>query len=223
MIELTVDGKPIAMGEGKNLLQSCLENDIYIPHLCFLEGMSNPPASCRLCFVEVENQGGPVPACKVKPESGMVVRTDTAAVRRLQKSALRLLLSVHDVDCGHCLSNKRCELQKMARFLGIKLRPRGLEHLERQPPMPQQHPLFEFDLHRCVLCGKCVFICQQRLGHALLTFAERGFDTVITAFDDRDSGQLPCGECLACVEVCPVSAISLKSSSESKYKLPVRG
>lgn len=222
MIELTVDGKPVVMEEGSNLLQGCLENGIYIPHLCFLEGMSNPPASCRLCFVEVGNQDRPVTACKVQPEPGMVVRTDTEAVRRLQRSALRLLLSVHHVDCRHCPSNKRCELQKMAKFLSVRLRPRRLEHLERQQPMPQEHPLFEFDLHRCVLCGKCVEVCQERTGHALLTFAKRGFDTVITAFDAGDPDRLPCAKCLACVEVCPVSAIFLRGSDESEYNLPGR-
>lgn len=219
MIELTVDGKSVTIEEGKNLLQGCLENDIYIPHLCFLEGMTNPPASCRLCFVEIGDVGRPVTACKVKPEPGMVVKTDTAAVRRLQQSALRLLLSVHDVDCRHCPANKRCELQKMAKFLGVRLKPRRLEHLDREQPMPQEHPLFEFNLHRCVLCGKCVAVCQEQTGHALLTFAKRGFDTVITAFDERDRSELPCGNCLACVEVCPVSAIFLKDSAESKYKV----
>lgn len=220
MIELIVDGRPVAIEEGKNLLQGCLENGIYIPHLCFLEGMSNPPASCRLCFVEVKDQGKPVTACKVKPEPGMEVRTDTPAVRRLQKSALRLLLSVHRVDCRRCPANKRCELQNMARFLGVRLKPRRLEHVERQQPMLQEHPLFEFDVNRCVLCGKCVAICQARTGHALLTFAKRGFDTIITAFNEKDPSQLPCGNCLACVEVCPVSAIFLKHCEESEYNLP---
>lgn len=220
MIQLTVDGKTIEAEEGSSLLQVCLDSGIYIPNLCFLKGMQNPPASCRLCFVEVGGHNKPVTSCKIKVEEGMVVMTDTPAVRRLQRSALRLLLSAHRVDCLRCPSNRHCDLQYMSKFLGVRLKLRRLEHLERELTVAPDHPMFEFDPHRCVLCGKCVYVCQKQNGHSLLTFAKRGLNTIITAFDDRDAVELPCGGCLACVEVCPVSAIFLKHSQTQKYQLP---
>jgi bidirectional [NiFe] hydrogenase diaphorase subunit len=213
MIKLTVDGKAIEVSEQQNLLAACLQEGIYIPNLCFLEEMTNPPASCRLCFVDIEGERNPVAACKVQPTEAMVVKTDTDRVRRLQRSALRLLLSVHHVDCRNCPSNKKCDLQRLSKLLGVPLKSKKLEHLEREPTIDLDHPLFEFVPDRCILCAKCIYVCQERNDSALLTFAKRGFDTVVTCFAGKDSGGLPCKDCRACVEICPVSAIFLKEES----------
>jgi len=87
MVRLLVDSIEIETEEGTTLLQACLENDIYIPNLCFLERMDRPPASCRMCFVEIEGENDPVTSCTVKVKDGMVVKTDTDAVRRLRFKA----------------------------------------------------------------------------------------------------------------------------------------
>ena len=117
MITLEVDDKKIEVAEGTNLLEACLANSIYIPNLCYLEGMEHPPASCRLCFVEIEGADHPVASCSLRVDREMVVHTDTPRVRQLQKTALQLLLSVHDVDCKNCPANRKCALQDMAKFL----------------------------------------------------------------------------------------------------------
>lgn len=207
MIKLLVNEKEIEAEEGKNLLEVCLESGIYVPNLCFLIGMSDPPTSCRLCFVEVEGETRPVTSCNVEPREGMVVRTNTATVRRLQATALRLLLTVHKADCKNCPSNRKCELQRMVRFLGVRLKPRRFEHLDRQTMPDPDQPFLEFVHSRCVLCGKCIYVCQKRNGYSLLTFAKRGFDTVISSFGGNGPESLPCGTCRGCIEICPVSAI----------------
>lgn len=212
MIRVTVDGKEIEVEEGKTLLAACLENGIYIPNLCFLEEMKNPPASCRLCFVEIEGVRGPVTSCKVKVKEGMVVRTDTEEVRQLQSWSLRLLLSVHHVDCCRCPSNKKCELQRMAKLLRVPLKPKQIDHIERKKGREREHPLIEYNVARCVLCGKCIYVCRERTGHSLLTFAQRGFETVVEAFIDDDPANLPCRSCFACVEICPVSALAFREN-----------
>ncbi|MBW2193141.1 MAG: (2Fe-2S)-binding protein, partial [Deltaproteobacteria bacterium] len=84
MVEFEVDGRSIQAPQGVTLLQACLDNDIYIPNLCFLADYQNPPASCRLCFVEIDGEEKPVTSCTVGVADGMVVRTDTSPVRRLQ-------------------------------------------------------------------------------------------------------------------------------------------
>ena len=99
MVKLIVDDREIEAAEGATLLQACLKNDIYIPNLCHMEDMAHPAALCRMCFVEIEGQDKPVASCTITVSENMVVKTDTPAVRRLQRRALRLLLSVHDVDC----------------------------------------------------------------------------------------------------------------------------
>jgi bidirectional [NiFe] hydrogenase diaphorase subunit len=209
MVRLFVDNKEIAVAEGTTLLQACLDNQIYIPNLCWIKGMDNPSASCRLCFVEIQGQDRPVPACTVKVQDGMVVRTDSLPVRRLQRAALRLLLSVHRVECKQCPANKKCELQRIARFLKVGLKPKGLEQHLKEPEIVLDHPLLAYYPNRCVLCGKCIYVCMKKHGEPLLTFAKRGLDTVISFYGKEDTPDLACEECLACVEICPVSALIL--------------
>jgi NADH dehydrogenase/NADH:ubiquinone oxidoreductase subunit G len=210
MVKIQVDGKKIEAEEGMTLLQACLDKGIFIPNLCYLEAMKEPPASCRLCFVEIEGNGGPVPSCTVRVSQGMVVRTDTAAVRRLQKSAFRLFMSVHDVDCGDCPANKKCDLQRIAKFLRVGLKPGKLDLFLKEPRIVQDHPFLDHYPNRCVLCGRCVHACRSRHDRPLMTFARRGFNTVISLYGGADSPDSSCETCLACVEVCPVAALTLK-------------
>jgi bidirectional [NiFe] hydrogenase diaphorase subunit len=222
-ITLTIDGREIQASEGRSVLQVCLENGIFVPNLCFLEDMTDPPASCRLCFVEIGDTAQPVPACKVPVSAGMVVRTDTDAVRRLQRGALRLLLSAHRAECRTCPANKKCPLQQMARFLGVRLRPRRLEHLERNVPDPMEHPLYTFIPSRCVLCGRCVHVCRSRTTSGLLTYIKRGFETLIGALPEDDYALLACGQCHACEEACPVAAIFIKNLDEEDEEVDSSG
>ena len=223
MIELTVDGRDVQAKEGLNLLQVCLENGIYVPHLCYLEGMENPPASCRLCFVEIAGANRPVPSCRTEPREGMVVNTQSPAVRQLQRSALQLLLSAHRVDCRNCPSNKHCDLQRMAKFLGVSLKVKHLDSLAGEVATELGHPVLDYDPGRCVLCGKCIYICRERQGQPLLTFARRGFNTVIGFMGNEGPTDLPCLDCLACTEICPVSALYLNKGDEIQSQLSNKG
>ncbi len=208
MAQILVDNKKIEAEEGKNLLRVCLENDIYIPNLCYLEEAEAPFAACRLCFVEID--GKPVPACTRQVTDGLSVTTDAPEVRRLQKSAFRLLLSTHEVKCKECPANRKCELQKIARFLKVGLKSKGLETKLKDPGVDAGHPYLRIDQNRCVLCGKCVNVCRAKHGHSYLTFARRGFETVIGAFIEPDEVSPTFSACAACIDVCPVQAISAK-------------
>ena len=212
LIKFTVDNREIEAMEGDNLLQTCLDNDIYIPNLCFIKGMERSPVSCRLCFVEIEGKEKPLPSCTIKVKEGMVVKTDTQPVRQLQVSALKLLLSVHQVDCRHCPANKKCELQKLAKILKVGLKSKQLEKHLKEIEIDKTHPCLDYYPNRCVLCGKCVYICNEKREKPLLTFAKRGLETVISLYGAKDILTLPCEECHECVDICPVSAITLKIS-----------
>lgn len=213
MPKLLVDDKEIDVDEGTPLLQACLDNSIYIPNLCYLQGMRYPSSLCRLCFVEIEGMRQPVPSCTVQVRNGMVVKTDTPAVRQLQRTALRLLLSVHDVDCKNCHANKKCELQNIARFLKVGLKSKPLERYLKETEVDESHPFIIHYPNRCVLCGKCFYVCRKQDGQPILTFAKRGFDTQISFYGQNDGAKLEWEECDACIEVCPVGALALKKSN----------
>ncbi len=213
MIKLFVDNKEIETKAGTTLLQACLDNGIYIPNLCFLEDMENPPASCGMCFVEIKGEKRPVTSCSIEATDGMVVKTDTTAVRRLQRTAFELLLSVHHVDCRPCPANKKCDLQRIAKFIKIGLKPKRLDHYLKDTEIEQVHPFMDYYPNRCILCGKCIYTCRKAHGQALIAFAQRGFDTIISFYGEDDKSLLYCKSCIACVEICPVGALVIRYGS----------
>jgi bidirectional [NiFe] hydrogenase diaphorase subunit len=217
MPKFLVDTKEIEAKQGTTLLKACLDNDIYIPNLCYLDGMDPPSVSCRMCFVEIEGETQPVPSCTVTVKDDMVVKTDTPAVRQLQRTALGLLLSVHHVDCKHCQANRNCELQRMAKFLKVGLKPKGLGIHLKEMEIDQSHPFLDYYPNRCVLCGKCVRVCREKNGQAALTFSKRGFDTVISFYGVKDLSTLGCENCNACIDICPVGALALRETQEKDH------
>lgn len=210
-VEIVVDDKTLQVERNRSVLQACLENGIFIPNLCHVRGMAHPPASCRLCFVEAAGRQNPVTACTLRVSEGLRIRTDTPAVRRLQRTALRFLLSVHDVDCKNCPANKKCELQRLARFLKVGLKATQLENVLSDITVDEGHPCFSYYRNRCVLCGRCVYVCRREQDRPLLSFSGRGFSTRISFYGHQD-GNTDCRNCQACIEVCPVAALTGKSA-----------
>lgn len=213
MIKIHIDGKTVSATPGKTLLETCLDNEIYVPNLCYVKGMGSPPASCRLCFVEIDGASSPVPACSIFVESEMRVRTDTPEVRRLQRSALRLILSAHRIECRKCPANLHCPLQKIARFLEIGLKSGPFKQHLKASDIDHSHPVIKYHPNRCTLCGRCIHVCRNRNGDSLITFAGRGFDTYLHIGHDSSGKAFSCLECLECSRICPVSALLVEEGS----------
>jgi bidirectional [NiFe] hydrogenase diaphorase subunit len=212
MIKLSVDGREIWVEEGLTVLEACLKSGIFVPNLCFLQGdAKHPQASCRLCFVEIQGVKQPVTSCTVTVREGMCVSTGTPAVRALQRSALRLLLSMHRVACARCPANRKCALQQMAGFLHIGLKVAPLPELDGLK-VDESHPVFDYHPYRCVLCGKCVLACEKMNDRPILTFAERGLRTRVVSMAGPHPSATPCEACRACVAVCPVAALTPKAN-----------
>jgi len=210
-ISLTIDGKKIKAGDGEKILWAALENGIYIPNLCAIQERTQPSASCRLCFVEVEGEDEPVVACTEPVKEGMVVHTRGKNALRLARTSAELILASHPVDCGHCQRNRSCELQKIAKHLGIKLTAKRFRKLERNLPIDESSSLFTYNPNKCVLCGKCVWVCQEKLGIGAIGFTRRGFKRMVSTFQDKPIGQSVCGQCAECVKVCPVGSLTFKN------------
>jgi len=213
-ISLTIDDKKITACEGDNLLWVALDNGIFIPNLCTLRDKPEPLTACRLCFVEVEGKEQPVTACTEPVAEDMMVNTKGAGALRLARTAFELLMTSHPVDCAHCLANRSCELQKIAHHLGVKLKSKRFKKLLRELPIDYSNPQFVYDPNKCVLCGRCVWVCREHLGVGVLGFAHRGFQRVVTTFADEPIGELRCQGCRECVVVCPSGALVFKDGRE---------
>jgi bidirectional [NiFe] hydrogenase diaphorase subunit len=209
-ILLTIDGKKVKAHQGQKVLWAALGNGIYIPNLCALREKATPDASCRLCWVEIEGKLKPVTACTEMVEEGMVVNTRGAAALRLAHTALELLLASNEVDCASCPANGTCELQKIAAHLGVKLKTWRFRKLLRNLPIDSSSSEFSYDPNKCILCGRCIWVCRQRLGIGALGFAHRGFNRRMTTFADEPMADSGCHDCAECVAFCPTGALVLK-------------
>jgi bidirectional [NiFe] hydrogenase diaphorase subunit len=209
-VSLTIDGKKIAASRGQTILWAALDNGIYIPNLCAIREKKEPHASCRLCFVEVEGEDEPVTACTKPIEEGMRIHTKGGMARRLARTAAELLLASHPLDCRHCLKNRSCELQTIAKDLGIKLKTKRFRRLEKNLPVDNSSSFLTYDPNKCVLCGKCVWVCHDRVGVGAIGFTRRGFKRMVSTFEDKPFDESICIRCGECVKVCPVGALVFK-------------
>jgi len=216
-VSLTIDGQQISAPEGAKLLWVALDHGIYIPNLCTLRDKPEPMAACRLCFVEVEGYNRPVTACTESVREGMVVNTRGVKALRLARTGFELLMTTHPVDCAHCPANRSCELQKIAAHLGIKLKTKRFKKFERNLPVDSSSPVFIYDPNKCVLCGRCVWVCRQR-GIGALGFAHRGFGRMVTTFGDEPLAESHCEDCGECVSVCPSGALAFTDNGKAKVK-----
>jgi len=214
-VTLTIDGIPIRAPEGEKLLWAALDNGIYIPNLCAIREADLPFGACRLCFVEIEGRKAPVTACSEPVAEGIVVHTDTPRVNRLRRTAFELLVSHHTVDCRNCAKNRNCELQNISSKLHLKLKSQRLRKIPRELPIDSSHPLFVYDPNKCVLCGKCIWVCHEK-GTGAIDFAFRGIDTMVSTFDKVPLAESKCDSCLECVKICPVGSLVLKDNVTAK-------
>jgi len=203
-IKLNIDGREVTTEKGKTVMEAALDAGIYIPNLCYHPDLS-PFGACRLCIVEIEGMRGLPTSCTTKAAEGMVVKTKTPRVEHIRRIAMELTLSTHPFECLACPANLNCQLQSVAQYLGIN--EKRLRSNPREIPVNSGNPLFEHDLDKCILCGRCVRACYELRGVGILSFINRGKDTYIGTAFDRSLAEANCRFCGACIEVCPTGAL----------------
>ncbi len=210
-VKIKIDGREMEAEEGRPVLWVALDNDIFIPHLCACREIGYEPGSCRLCMVEVEGKPGPVPSCKLPAEQGMEITTRSERIDRLVRTGFELLMSNHRLDCKNCPANRNCALQEIAKKRKVPLKSKKLVKLEPDRETDDSREDFGLDPNRCILCGRCVYVCNHVENCRVLDFVKRGLATVVGTFDGEPlADQKNCTGCLRCVEVCPVGALYLK-------------
>jgi len=203
MFNITINGKQVSVPEGLTIMEAAKLHNIYIPNLCYLEGV-HKFGSCRLCVVEVEGMRNLQAACVVPVREGMVIKTNSDKVRKARKIIYELILSDHPKDCLNCERNRSCELQEIGYTLGIaEARFEG----ERSPDHKDISPSITRDMAKCVLCRRCVTVCNEIQGVGVLNAQNRGFKTVIGPALDLPLGSVNCTYCGQCTIVCPVGAL----------------
>jgi formate dehydrogenase major subunit len=207
-VTLNIDGADVVTDEGMSVLEAALHNDIYIPHLCYCPEL-RPRGACRLCMVEVNN-GALVTACRTPVEPGMVVRTKTADVDKAVRPVVEMLVADHHETCRGCPSIGKCELQKIMAHLRIdRRRVRRLRPPQEEKPLDTSSPCFDYDPNKCVLCGICVYTCEDIHGVSSLYFVGRGYNARIAFYGDESR----CASCMKCVERCPVGVLLPKNTT----------
>jgi len=212
-ITLTIDGQQFITNVNKTILETALENGLYIPNLCYHPDLESVGV-CRLCMVEVKGRGLTV-ACITPVEEGMEIQTESKEINQIRSVSVRLLLANHPSDCLNCKHDEQCELQKIAAFVGIdKDTMSNMIHSTRELPIDHSNPFFDFDPNKCVICGICVRTCEEIQGVYALDYANRGYDTVISTFNNNSFIESECESCGECVIRCPVGALAIKQSQK---------
>lgn len=207
LFTIQVNNKKIKAEKGETILSALNRNGIIIPTLCRMKDFT-PTGACRMCVVEVEGRERLVTACSQPVEEWMKIRTHSPRVIQARKTIVELLLSNHPDDCLYCDRNLNCELQRLSEELNI--RERRIRGRKIKPRLDQSSPAIVRELSKCILCGRCVRVCEEVIASTSLDFINKGRATHVGAAMDRDFNFSSCIHCGQCVLVCPTGALHEK-------------
>jgi len=215
LVTLTIDGKQVTVEEGTTIIEAAKSVGIDIPSLCYLKDI-NVIGSCRVCVVQVERAKTLQAACVTPVSPGMVVHTNTPEVRASRKVTVEMILSDHPYECPTCPRNLNCELQKLAERLGIrKVRFEG--HKE-ELPVDISTPAIIRDPNKCILCRRCVAVCEKVQSVNAIGPLGRGLDTQVGPAWSENMGDSACVQCGQCTLVCPVGALYERDYTEEVWR-----
>jgi bidirectional [NiFe] hydrogenase diaphorase subunit len=211
IVTLKINDKDIGAREDETILDVARENGIEIPTLCHLEGLSDIGA-CRLCLVEVKGSRKLLPACITPAREGMEVYTRSPKIDQYRRMIVEMLFSERNHICAVCVSNGHCDLQDLAIDLGVSHV--KVPYLYPNLPIDASHERFVLDHNRCVLCTRCVRVCDEIEGAHTWDLMARGVNSrVITDLAQPWGTSESCTSCGKCVQVCPTGALFEKGKS----------
>lgn len=205
MPDIYVNNKIIQAMEGETILSALKRAGIHVPTLCHVEGLP-PTGSCRLCVVELEETGHLIPSCSYPVREGIKIKTHSPKAINARRTLVELLLASHPDDCLYCEKNNYCELRRLAENLGVRHR-NFQGSTKNNYAIDFSSPALIRDPNKCILCGKCVRVCEEIQGVCAIDFTKRGSSAIVsTAFDEAMNAS-SCVTCGQCVSVCPTGAL----------------
>ncbi|KSV58038.1 NADH-dependent [FeFe] hydrogenase, group A6 [Acetivibrio ethanolgignens] len=216
MINLKINGMDISAPEGSTILEAARLAHIEIPTLCFLKEI-NEIGACRICVVEVKGARSLVASCVYPVNEGMEVWTNTPKVLDSRKKTLQLILSNHNRSCLSCVRSGSCELQTLAKELGVD--DEGYyDGIKTPTEIDDSAAHMIRDNSKCILCRRCLAVCEKVQDIGVIGANNRGFHTQIGCAFDMDLADTSCVSCGQCITVCPTGALSEKDSTEDVFK-----
>lgn len=214
-IKLTIDGTPVEVDPGSTVLDAAKKAGVHVPTLCYHPEL-RVEGACRLCVVEIEGMRNLAASCVYPAANGMVVRTNSQTVRSTRKSIVELLLANHPQDCLVCSRHGHCELQDLSHQLGVrKVRFKGEL---REMAKDESSIAIVRDPNKCILCGRCLRVCEQTQKVSAIGLAHRGSKSVVTTPFNQGLADGPCVSCGQCIKVCPVAALHERDATEVTWK-----
>lgn len=208
MVSIEVNGKPIEAREGEMLLDALERAGIKVPTLCHMKDLF-PSGACRMCVVEIDGSGPLVPSCAFPVREGLRVKTHSDRAVEARKTIIELLLSNHPDDCLYCVRNNDCQLQSLAAQLGVEERrfdgARGKSKLDTSSLSIVRDP------DKCILCGRCVRMCEEVQDVACIDFVGRGSKARVGTAFEQGLNVSSCINCGQCIMVCPTGALTERS------------
>ncbi len=219
VITLMLNDELVSAREGQPLLSVMEEHGVKVPTLCHLEGLSER-GSCRMCLVEVTTHQGSrrlLPACVTLAQEDMVIYTHSERLVKYRKMLMELFLAERNHVCAVCVMNGNCELQAQAAALGVDhVR---YDYLHPQLPVDASHEQFVLDHNRCILCTRCVRVCDEVEGAHTWDVMGRGIDSRVVSDLNRPWGSSQsCTSCGKCVQVCPTGALAKKGTTVAEME-----
>ena len=206
-VTLTINGQQVTVPKGTSVLFAARIAGFDIPTFCHDQELSRYGA-CRICVVDIPGMRNLPASCVTEATDGMVVFTESEAVVEARKTILELMLANHPLDCLTCNKNGACNLQDYAYRYGV--RSDAFVGEKHHYPIEDENPFIVRDMNKCILCGKCVRVCEEVQGRSIIDFAYRGFNAKVAPAMDVTLGESECVFCGSCVSVCPVGALSEK-------------
>lgn len=209
MLNIEVNGKQIQAKKGETILTVLRENGISVPTLCHMDELF-PSGACRMCVVEVEGEHNLVPSCALEIREGMKIKTHSPRVLKARKTIIELLLVNHPDDCLYCERNGTCELQDLSEELGI--RERRYSGVKTDYEIDNSSVSIIKDSSKCILCGRCVRMCEEIQGVSAIDFVSRGSDSMVAPAFKQGLNLSSCINCGQCVRICPTGALSERNN-----------